>query len=228
MTTRTEKALVSDISQSVASLLPALEEFARFSGPDGAADRATWRPLLDEPLPVQGVGAQSVLATLRDVVIPRGSRLGHPGFSGWITTMPTTTATAAALAATWSAPQRWWVHPANFLDVLAARWLGTLLGFPSTYQGVFVSGGAMANLIGLGVARQHAAERQGVDASRDGVAALNEPRVYASSEVHHVLSRAAGVLGLGRRHLRTFAVDAAGKLDLAGLESALTEDVRAG
>ena len=66
----------------------------------------------------------------------------------------------------------------------------------------------IANLVGIGGARQHAAEKLGIDAALDGIGALPEPRVYASPEVHHVVTRAMGVLGLGRRNLRSVALDA--------------------
>ena len=59
----------------------------------------------------------------------------------------------------------------------------------------------------MGAARQHAGERLGLRPSLDGVAAIPEPRVYASTATHHVVHRALGVLGLGRRNLRAIALD---------------------
>ncbi len=224
---RKERAQVDGLEAALAKLAPALEDFSRFARPDTAQRRDLWQPLLAEALPEHGAGAEAVLRTLAEVVIPHGSRLGHPGFSGWITTMPTTITAAANLAASWVSPQRWWVHPGNFLDSLSTRWLSTLLGFPERFQGVLVSGGAMANLIGLGTARQHAMEKLGIDPTLDGVQALPLPRIYASSDVHHVVGRAMSILGLGRRQLRTLSTEGGG-IDVAELERMLTEDVRAG
>ena len=53
--------------------------------------------MLDEPLPEQGVGLERVLELLRDVVIPRGLRVGHPGFTSWVTTGPSTSAAVGHL-----------------------------------------------------------------------------------------------------------------------------------
>src|SRR5688572_31660847 len=165
---RRDAATTDGLSEAVEAILPALDAFNRFEGPDRAAPRSAWRALLDAPLPQDGAGAAAVLDLLRDAVIPHGLRTGHPGFSGWVTTAPSTIATTAGLAAMVASPQRWWVQAGNVIDAMAVEWLIELLGFPSTYAGTFTSGGSTANLVGIGVARQHAAERLGIDASADG------------------------------------------------------------
>ena len=183
---------------------------------------------LDQPLPTTGAGAEATLSELADVVIANGLRIGHPGFSGWVTTMPTDVGAAADLAQTVAVAQRWWATPGNFVDHLSVRWIIELLGFPEHYVGTLTAGGSTANLVGLGAARQHAGERLGSDPSFDGIAGMVEPTVYASETTHHVVSRALGVLGMGRRNLRTIPLDAEGTIDLAALEAALSEDEKAG
>ncbi|MGA7993266.1 MAG: pyridoxal-dependent decarboxylase [Thermoanaerobaculia bacterium] len=223
-----ESASTAALAESLAVILPALERFQRFEGRDGAARRTAWRAGLDEPLPEEGAGREAVLAALRDVVIPNGLRIGAPGFTGWVTTSPTTVPAVAQLAGAITAAQRWWATPGNFLEVLALRWVARLVGLPDRFEGSFTSGGATANLLGLAAARQHAGERLGFDPGLDGLSKLVEPRVYASSEVHHVVHRACGVLGLGRRALRLVPVDAARRPDLSALDRFLDEDARAG
>src|SRR5664279_1158227 len=225
---RADAAATDALGDSVARLLPALEAFTRFEGPDPAAQRALWRAALDEPLPETGAGRENVLETLRTVVVPNGLRIGAPGFTGWVTTSPTTVPAVAQLAGAITAAQRWWATPGNFLEVLALRWVGRLVGLSDGFEGSFTSGGATANLLGLAAARQHAGESRGFDPSLDGLGKLVEPRVYASTEVHHVVHRACGVLGLGRRALRLVAIDADRRPDLRALERALDEDLAAG
>jgi len=223
-----DAASTTDLTQAIQALLPALEDFLRFEGTDPAARRTAWAPLLDEPLPTNGFGRDEVLARLADVVIPNGLRIGHPGFSGWVTTMPSTVGTAANLAATVASPQRWWSHAGNLVDTVACRWLVELLGFPTSYTANLTAGGSTANLAGMGAARQHAGERLGLRPSLDGVAAIPEPRVYASSATHHVVHRALGVLGLGRRNLHAIGLDRTGRVDVAALERAIDADIAAG
>jgi aromatic-L-amino-acid/L-tryptophan decarboxylase len=221
-------ASTTGLREAIEAVLPALEAFLRFEGPDPAALRTTWAPRLDEPLPVEGSGRDEVLARLADTVIPNGLRIGHPGFSGWVTTAPTTVAVAANLAATVASPQRWWAQAGNLVDTVAARWLVELLGFPDTFTCGFTAGGSTANLAGIGAARQHAGERLGLRPSLDGIGGIPGPRVYASVATHHVVHRALGVLGLGRGNLRAIDLDRTGRIDLAALEAALDQDIAAG
>jgi aromatic-L-amino-acid decarboxylase len=217
------------LAEAVQRLLPALERFARFEAAGEAGGlRAGWKAALQEPLPEGGVGAGAVLETLAEVVIPNGLRTGAPGFSGWVTTMPTTVPTAAALSGMVAGPARMLLQPFNFLEDLALDWLKQLLSIPASYQGLFTSGGAIANLVGLGAARQWAFERVGLDPSRDGLGGLPKPRIYASAEAHHVIHRAAGVLGLGRRAVVEVPVDDAFRMDIGALKDLIRRDRAAG
>lgn len=219
---------MSRLSEAVTRLLPALEQFNRFEGIDQAArERGRWVAALERELPEQGCGLDEVLRELAEVAIPYGLRNGAPGFTGWVTTAPTTAGTATALAATVAGSQRWWVQPFNFLEALGLRWLATLLGLPADWQGTFTAGGSSANLVALGAARQRAFERLGADPSRDGVPG-SAARIYASTEVHHVVNRAAAVLGLGRRSVRPIPVDSRGRIELGELRIALSADRSAG
>lgn len=230
-----EPARVDDLAGVLARVTPALEAFLRDDGvgPDPAARRSAWRAALDTSLPEIGLGAETVLAALAQQVVAHGLRTGAPGFCGWVTTAPALVPATAAFAASLATPQRWWVSPGNFLELLALRWLAELVGLPRAWAGSFTSGGAVANLVALAAARQRAGERRGVDPAEDGVAVLREPRVYAGARVHHVIARALGVLGIGRRALRVVPLARGqqgrhGGLDLARLAAWLDEDVRAG
>jgi aromatic-L-amino-acid decarboxylase len=228
MTKDRDRAESERLGETLAAIGPALEWFDRFEGQDPAArGRAQWRAALDRPLPRRGEGLDAVTALLRDTLIPNGLRNGAPGFSGWVTTSPTTASVAATLAATIAGSQRWWVQPFNFLETVGLRWLRELLGLPDDLQGTFSSGGSTANIIALGAARQHAFERLGIDVARDGIPPATRWRVYASTEVHHVVTRAAAILGLGRSAVRAVKTDDGLRMDVAALRNALDEDARA-
>ena len=226
--TRRDRASTDDLAGALRAVMPELERFVRFEGRDPARLRSRWLAALDGPLPVDGIGRDAVLGELSELIVGNGLRTGHPGFTGWVTTMPTDVAVAADLAQTVAVPQRWWATAGNFADDLAMRWLIALLGFPASHVGTFTSGGSTANLIGLGAARQHAGERLGLNPGRDGNLGLVEPRVYCSTETHHVVGRALGVLGLGRSSLREIALDVEGTIDVDALQRMLDDDARAG
>ena len=224
-----EQALTDDLTSAVQAILPALERFTRFDQPERtAADRAIWSQQLDQPLPQIGVGADAVLTTLSDLVIPHGLRSGAPGFSGWVATTPTTLPAVAHLASAVAGSLIVGVQAFNVLEAVAQRWLAELLGLPANYQGLFTSGGTVANLIGLGAARQYAFEQRGIDPALVGLNGLSNPRIYTTSQAHHCIYRAAGVLGLGRRAVVNVPTDSALRLDVAALKQQIDRDRAAG
>ncbi|MGI8684396.1 MAG: pyridoxal phosphate-dependent decarboxylase family protein [Acidimicrobiales bacterium] len=224
-----EAAELARLEEAVRAVLPALEAFNRFEGADQAARRRpSWQARLDLPLPSEGLGLDAVVEELTRSAIPYGVRTGAPGFCGWVTTAPTTAGVVATLAATVAGSQRYFTQPFNLLEALGLRWLAELVGLPATFQGVFGSGGSMANLIALGAARQSAFERIGHDPSADGVPAGVQTRIYASRQVHHVVKRAAAVLGLGRRSVVLVDVDDDHRIDLVALRQVLDDDIRRG
>lgn len=217
------------LNEAVNAVVPALEKFLRFENGDLAAIQyANWRKALTEPLPKQGEGAEATLELLKTTVIPHGTRIGAPGFAGWITTAPTVIPAVAAFSASIAGAQRWWLQSYNLLEHIALEWLKQLLGLPQVYQGTFNSGGSIANLIALGAARQRAFEKRGIDASTEGIQALVKPRIYASAQAHHVINRAAALLGLGRRAVVQVPTDDAFRLDVEALRERLSRDRRDG
>ena len=225
---QTEHAECDRLSDYINLLLPALEQFNRFEGPDSAGpERHKWQRLLDQPLPETGQGIDAVLSDLNKIIIPNGVRNGAPGFAGWVQTAPTTSGTIASLAGTVSGVHRYFVTSYNFLETVALRWLCELLGIGAKFQGLFVSGGSVANLVALGAARQHAFEQLGFDPARDGMPETLRCRIYVSSEAHHSIFRAAGILGIGRSNVSRIPVDSEMRIDLAALEAALDRDTAA-
>jgi aromatic-L-amino-acid decarboxylase len=202
-----------------------LDEYLKFEHPDALHPGRSWQEHLAIPLPREGIGIQGVVDELVQQIVPNGSAVPRPGFSSFITTGGTTASTLASTAASIASPQRYGLTAFNFLEALSLEWLHDMFGLKSM-QGVYSSGGSVANLLALGAARQSAFERVGRDPAADGV----DQRValYASSEAHHTIQRSAGVLGLGRRAVRPIACDARGRMQLESLRRALAEDERAG
>jgi hypothetical protein len=131
----TERAECDRLAHYIDMLLPALEKFNGFDGPDSVGPESDkWRPLPGQPLPENGQGIDAVLSDLNAIVIPNGARFGAPGFAGWVATAPTTTGGIASLAAAVSGAHRYFVTSYNFLETIALRWLCELLGLDSKFQ----------------------------------------------------------------------------------------------
>lgn len=104
-------------------------------------------------------------------------------------------------------------------------WIKAIVGFDPDGEGLFVSGGSVANLVGVAAALASVAPK----VAHEGVRSLPaEPVIYASAVVHMSIVKAAGILGLGHRAVRRIAVDEAFRMDTGALDRALDEDRRAG
>lgn len=93
------------------------------------------------------------------------------------------------------------------LERQVIRWMAEITGFPATAGGTLTSGGSVANLTGLTVARN---VKAGHDVRADGVGAA-PLRFYASGQVHSCHKKAMEILGLGHKALRLVPSDDAGR-----------------
>ena len=220
-----EQAETANLQALLSQIGAGLDQFLKFDHPDALHPDNNWRAALDMPLPQQGVGIGQVTRELLNQVIPNGSPVPRPGFSAFITTGSTTASTLASTAASIASPQRYMHTAFNFLEELSLQWLAQMCGIEQM-QGIYSSGGSVANLVALGAARQSAFEKLGHDPAADGI---DRPvSVYASAECHHTIQRSAGVLGIGRRAIRSIACDDKGRMRVDALQQAIAVDKQAG
>lgn len=116
-------------------------------------------------------------------------------------------------------------HAAAEIDKQVVNWMKEMMGYPAIASGTLVSGGSMANLIGLTVARN---QMSGIDMRQLGVGALKTPmRFYGSDQIHSCHQIAVEAMGLGNQALRRVPSDRACRMDIAALRDAIIAD-RAG
>lgn len=222
-----QQSEVGNVGVHLARIGAELDRFLEFREGDAVARREAWTASLLRPLPDQGVGAQAVIDEIAETLIRNGARLAEPGFSSWITTGPDTVPVVAAAAASIAAPQRYTITAFNLLEELSLEWLAELCGLGGRMQGVYSSGGSVANLVALGAARQWALEQAGIDAAANGMAGA-EVALYASIESHHTVQRSAAVLGIGRSRVRLIATDDRQRMRVDLLSRAIEDDVAVG
>jgi len=197
-------------------------------------DRPVWRPIPADvrarfrgPVPHDPQGAERAYADFRDYVLPHPMGNIHPRFWGWV--MGTGTplgALADMLAAGMNPNMGGGDHVANHVEAQVLDWCKEMLGFPADASGLLVSGGSMANLVGLAVARS---ARAGFDIRKRGVRGATGPlTVYGSVEMHSSIQKGVELLGLGSDALRQVPVNAEFEIDVAALERMVTEDRTAG
>jgi len=150
--------------------------------------------LLREPLPEEPSAFEQVLREYTDKVAPNSVALDHPRFFAFIPSAPsfasiladTLVAGTNVFAGTWlesSGPSQ--------VELIVVDWFKQLLGLPQRAAGLFVSGGSVANLTALAVARRAVLD----DAAARAV-------VYCSDQTHASIDRALRVLGFEARQLR--------------------------
>lgn len=220
-----DHAETANIERLISRIGAGLDQFLKFEHEDCWHSESQWRAHLDVPLPHQGVGIDQVINDLVNHVIPNGSAVPKPGFTSFITTGATSASLLASTAASIAAPQRYGLTAFNLLEDLSLRWLASMCHI-GHMQGVYSSGGSVANLLALGAARQFAFEKLGHDAGAYGVP--QPVHVYASAESHHTIQRSAGVLGIGRRATQVIACDNQGRMRVDALRAAIEKDRTSG
>lgn len=184
----------------------------------------------DRPLPEEGAEPGALLASAAAALFDHSLFNGHPRFFGYITSSPAHIGIlgdllASAVNANVGA---WTLGPvATEIEAQTIRWIAELIGYPHGCGGLFVSGGNMANFVGLLAARASAADWNIRDA---GVAeaGARRMRVYASAETHTWIQKAADLAGLGTDAIRWIATDDRLRMDTGALRSALSQDREAG
>lgn len=197
-------------------------------------DQPVWRPVpestrraLRAPVPVHGEPAEAAYREFLERIAPYPMGNTHPRFWAWVMGNGTPLGTLAEmLAAAMNPNVGGGEHAANYVEAQVIDWCKELLGFPAEASGILVSGGSMANLLALAVARS---ARAGFDVRTEGLRDAPTPlALYGSAEMHSSIQRAVEVLGLGSRSLRVIPVLEDDTIDVVALRATITRDLAAG
>lgn len=184
--------------------------------------------IFDEPLPVDGISAEEILARFEQDAMPHAMQIASPRYYGLFNPTPLPIAVwADALASAINQNGAAWRNSpsASIIEARVLRWLCELLGYGQDSFGTLTSGGSEANLIGLKCARDHAHR----DARDRGVrTASGDLIVYASEQCHYSLIKSVDILGLGRENLRKIETDECFHIRTDLLREAIEHDRGAG
>ena len=114
---------------------------------------------------------------------------------------------------------------ATLMELELIKQWNRLIGFDNG-EGVMVSGGTQANIVGMMLARHQACP----EFQTKGYSALNNRNLiaYVSDQSHYSNLRAANTLGIGTDNLRSIESDKNGRLIPSALEQAIEEDIQHG
>jgi glutamate/tyrosine decarboxylase-like PLP-dependent enzyme len=189
--------------------------------------RATRDALTNQPVPRSPESAGRAYSDFTRHVLPYTNGNRHPRFWGWIQGNGTPLGMMAdMLAAGMNAHLAGLDQAPKLVELQVIAWLAELMGFPKDASGVLVSGGTMANLLGLAVAR-HA--KAGFNLREEGLYGAKAPLVvYASTEVHSWAQKSVELFGMGNSSLRRVPVDAEFRIQLPALREQIAADRRVG
>ncbi|MEX0771342.1 MAG: aminotransferase class I/II-fold pyridoxal phosphate-dependent enzyme [Balneolaceae bacterium] len=178
--------------------------------------------LFSEPLPEHSVPAEEILEELEEKLFPFCCHVNHPGYFGFITSTPTPVGILGDFIC--SALNQnlglYTIGPgAVTLERRAVRWLSDLVGYNEQAGGHLTSGGTMANLEGIKLARDRVSDNK---VQHEGI--RNQWAVYVSEERHVSIDKAVDIIGVGRDALRKIPTNNKFQINIEALEEAIAAD----
>jgi glutamate/tyrosine decarboxylase-like PLP-dependent enzyme len=183
------------------------------------------------PAPATGATIDEVLTEFRERLAPHAYAAQHPGSYSYFTPPPLPVAVAGETLSRWlnQGIDVWLAGmSAPFVEEEVIGWLRDLVGYGEDSWGVLTSGGVMANVMAVAVARDvHLRQLLGLDDPPRG-GKLDGVRAYASDQTHFSIERGLDLAGFPEGTLRVLPSDADFRLQAEVVEGAIAEDRAAG
>lgn len=185
------------------------------------------RKALPDEAPVRGEPFSEIFRDFREEVLPAVTHWNHPAFFGYFAVTgsgPGILGEMLAAALNVNA-MVWRSSPAGTeLEEHTVDWLRQLLGLPEGFMGVINDTASHSSLYALAAAREAALP----EAGEDGLFGAPRARIYASTEAHSSIDKAAMTLGFGRKGVRRVEVDERFRMKPEALRRAIRDDVARG
>ena len=172
-------------------------------------------------IPAEGREFREVVEQMLNDIYPHRARMDHPRSFAFIPCPASPLSWIGDLLTAAHNPHMgsWFQSSGpSCIEAELVAWLAAQLGYPPVAGGLFVSGGSMANLTALTVARD---QMLGDEERTRGVA-------YISEQTHFSAARGLRIIGLLDRQIRKIPVDSQFRMDVRELREAIARDRAAG
>lgn len=169
-----------------------------------------------EPLPLQPTPIDELLGQLKEHVFAEMTHPDHPrNFSFVPSPSNFVSAMADALASAFNVFCGGWIGPSGVaqIELTAIEWLRELLYLPKEAGGLFVSGGSMANMTCLAVARHVMLGNNTTNAA-----------IYFSDQTHSSVAKGLKILGFQQFQIRKIPSDQNFRLSVDELRQRIYAD----
>jgi len=189
------------------------------------------RAQLPEKPPEQGEPLDALLGDYRRLIEPNVTHWNHPGFLAYFAiTGSGPGILGEALAAGLNVNAMLWkTGPApTELEETVTDWLRQMMGLPPQFRGHINDTASISSLLAIAAARHRVRDGDVRTRGMAGRVDLPPLTVYASEHAHSSIDKAVITLGLGHENLRKVPVDAAFRMNVAALDTAIAADRRTG
>jgi aromatic-L-amino-acid/L-tryptophan decarboxylase len=183
-------------------------------------DPAILIPALDEPAPEHATEFETVLQQVEQQVLGNTMHVNHPRFFAYVPGPSNFVgAMADALVSGYNVFAGTWISGSGpaAVEIAVMKWLQQACGLPDTAGGLFVSGGTIANLTALAVARHVVLQDR-----------LEGATVYFSDQAHSSLEKDLRLIGVPPDNIRKLRSDADYRLPVQELDRCIEQDRAAG
>jgi len=200
----------------------------------GIRKEPIWKPIPDEvkatfseTIPKDPTAPNEVYEEFKKNIFPYNKGNVHPRFFAWIQGTGNPMGVWGDLLASGMNPNvAIGEHAPMYIDQQVVNWCKEMMNFPKDASGILVSGGSMANITALTVARNSFRD---YDIRQKGLhESASKLLIYCSVETHSCIQKAAEIIGLGTDSVRKIGVNEQYEMIAEELEVQIQADLEAG
>ena len=158
--------------------------------------------LFDKTLPEDPISHERLWDIVENKIVANATFSSGPNFYSYVLSPGNQVGLAGDMISTFlnQNTSKWHLGPAAAeIEKITLRWVAEFIGYTNYSGGIFVSGGSMANLTCLNVARNI---KSAVDVNQQGLFQQPPLRIYLTDQAHYCVDKAISILGLGRQNIR--------------------------